>query len=72
MVIVKSQTFTTERELNEFIMQKMSDPAKKDPFFKVHHITPVPITLATGLGVEKNITTQIYYVLECEVSDTSL
>ncbi|MCR5772928.1 MAG: hypothetical protein K6G87_17025 [Butyrivibrio sp.] len=66
MVIVKSQTFTTERELNEYIMNKMSDPSKKDPAFKVHRITPIVLTYSSGKGEEFAIVSTVNYVLESE------
>jgi hypothetical protein len=66
MVLVKSQTFTTERELNEYILNKMTDPVKKDPAFKVHRITPVVLTTSSGRGEEFSINSTINYVLENE------
>ncbi|SHI15803.1 hypothetical protein SAMN02745229_01746 [Butyrivibrio fibrisolvens DSM 3071] len=66
MVLVKSQTFTTERELNEYILNKMTDPVKKDPAFKVHRITPVVLTTSSGKGEEFSINSTINYVLENE------
>jgi|GEM_PF-5794231 len=66
MVIIKTQTFTTERELNDFIMEKMTDPAKKDPLFKVRNITPLPIPFSIGVGKERSMNSTIYYVLEFE------
>ncbi len=66
MVLVKSQTFTTERELNEYILNKMTDPVKKDPAFKVHRITPVVLTTSSGKGDEFSINSTINYVLENE------
>ena len=66
MILVKSQTFTTERELNEYILNKMTDPVKKDPAFKVHRITPVVLTTSSGKGEEFSINSTINYVLENE------
>ena len=66
MVLVKSQTFTTERELNEYILNKMTDPGKKDPAFKVHRITPVVLTSSSGRGDEFSFSSTINYVLESE------
>ena len=66
MIIVKSQTFTTERELNEYIMNKMTDPVKKDAAFKVHRIIPVVLTSSAGKGEEFSISSTINYVLESE------
>ncbi len=66
MILVKSQTFTTERELNEYILNKMTDPVKKDPAFKVHRITPVVLTTSSGRGEEFSINSTINYVLENE------
>lgn len=65
MVIIKTQTFTTERELNDFILQKMAGPEKKDLAFKVRKITPVPMAFAPS-GPEKTINSTLYYVLESE------
>lgn len=66
MILVKSQTFTTERELNEYIMIKMTDPVKKDPAFKVHRITPIVQTNSIGKGPDMTIVSTLSYVLESE------
>ena len=66
MLLVKSQTFTTERELNEYILNKMTDPVKKDVAFKVHRITPIVLISSSGKGDELSISSTINYVLESE------